>query len=424
MRLVQLRRIPPLSPPERFFLAHLADDPPLPAGPGPAVNGRFWQTVLSLARFHHLGGLLYARRRQWPWWEDAPEFLRRSLRQLHVQTALRNTLYLQELGRVMDGLAASDIHPVVLKGAALLLTALPDPGQRPFADIDLLIGRDELDRAAAAMRELGYEVDETVRSEYFYRRHHFHLIFRHPESTWRCFELHWDLSLPIMDTNLQAEAIRRRARPLSFEGRTLLVPAPADFLLHLCQHAALNAFSILAQIRDVQALVSVNGPADLDPEGLWRRAAESRLRRATVGCLSLARLFGKSPLLEQLERTRPRLGADGWFWPLLRPELVLRRQLLVSVAGNRALAMQRRDRLSDRLAYIRRLLAGSYMDMSEEGVPEQRVPWQVPRRISRHGAKVMARTFLYLLLARLGWEVAPEARARPVAITRPEPNDG
>ena len=57
-------------------------------------------------------------------------YLANSARMLFMQSAV---------DRVVNALSARDISSVLLKGAALIETVYPDPGQREMLDLDVLV---------------------------------------------------------------------------------------------------------------------------------------------------------------------------------------------------------------------------------------------------------------------------------------------
>ncbi len=305
---MRLRRIPPLDAAERYFLALLAEPhPPLP----PAADETFWARVLDLAARHRLGEFLHVRRAA-TLRADWPAAARAKARRWYVENSLRNTRFHTELTRVAAALRGDGLAPVLLKGGALLLTVYNDPAERPFGDMDLLVRPEELEAAAAIMRRLDYRLDEAYQPESFYRAHHYHLIFRHAARPWLCFEIHWDLSLPVMDVTFNADGLRRRAVLAGRDDLEILVPSPGDALLLLALHAGLNGFARLGLIRDVATLADTD-PARLAAGDLWRAAQIGRLAVPLATSLNLARLFGGEGA-DRLLAARPR----PWHGKLLR----------------------------------------------------------------------------------------------------------
>jgi len=435
---LRLKRIAPLDPVENFFLGLLPDPARLAApgglaatpGPGPLSpalpadrSPRFWDRLLSLADSHRLAGYFYSRHHRQRWWRECPPPVQEALREWHVQTSFRNEFFTRDLKKVLPRLAEAGVVPILLKGPALNLTVFDDPGERSYADIDLLIRPAELETVHRILRDLGYQVDETTQSEAFYRRHHFHLIFRRPDRPWCCFEIHWDLAIPLMDTRLQADELRRRATTTSLAGCPVRLLAPEDLLLHLCLHTSLSAFSVLAQIRDIHAVL-VHPGWRIGPEVFWDRAQRYRILNPAAACLELARLFGPVPALTEVTAARPPWRAGAAVLSLLRPQTVLRQRLRSSAAGGRAISLRRRDRWLDHLVYLGRQILPSPADLGLNGHPLAAGAQTRKRRFSLAGLLVSLRTVVYLLLARLGWEVEPVFRNRGPLVPGSEPNRG
>ncbi len=397
---MRLRAIPPADPAERYLLALLAREPAEP----PARDAD-WRRLLDLAVAHRVAEHLYARRLRGGWWQAWPAAARAELRHSYVQSSLRNERYREELLRLLPALGARDITPVLLKGAALNLTVCGDPAERSYGDVDLLVRRSELDGAAAVLRDLGYALDVRYQSEQFYRNHHYHLIFRRPDRPWLCFEVHWDLTLPMMDAGIDAGALRARAEPASLNGLTALVPAPEDLLLHLSLHAAVNAFGRLGQVLDV-ATVAARRREVVDAARLWARAREWRVAAPLQGSLALAPLFGPCPEARLLLAAGPGTRGSPLARALLRPVSLLRQRPLRSAAGATAIALWRRDRERDRWRYLARQFVPSTAEIAMDGHPSAVADGgRLPRPL--RGASVALRATAWALLALAGWEVEP-----------------
>lgn len=414
---MRVRRRPPPAAAERYFLALLGTPrPPLPA----VADDPFWRSVLDLAARHRLDEFLHARRAE-ALRRDWPAAARAAVRVRYAETALRNARFQAELTRVASALHAHGLAPVLLKGGALLLTVYADPAERPFGDLDLLVRRDELDAATSAMQGLGYRLDETYRSASYYRAHHYHLIFRHAVHPWLCFEIHWDLSLPVMDVAFDAEGLRRRARPAGRAEPEVLVPSPADALLLLALHAGINRFAILGLIRDVAALAETD-PSQLNADDLWRAARSSHLTVSLANSLHLARFFGGDGP-QRLLFARPRPHRSGLLRRILRPEIVLRQDLLRFTAGGGAASVLRRDDWAGRRAQLRRMVWPSSADL------DMAAPQATGHGVARlwynrrYGLGAALRSALWTALVLAGWDLE-RSESPPSARPGPGPEDG
>ncbi|MFH1844022.1 MAG: nucleotidyltransferase family protein [bacterium] len=407
---MRLQKIPPLTAAESFFLSALRPAGADPAQAAAGTNDRFWHQFQTLMQAHHLGGFLFNQFRGDTWQEIVPAPILATLRQQHIQTEFRNTIFRRELHQILEAFSQRNIVPILLKGAALNLSIYDDLGERASADVDLLVRTDELDLASDIMRRVGYRLDESSLDEAFYRQHHYHLIFRHEQMSWCCFELHWDLTLPLMDIRFNAAEVRERAVDTQLDGLPVQLPSPDDMLLHLSQHTGLNAFNILAQIRDIERVIA-HFPDDLDPREFWQRAERFRFLTVATVCLELASIFDTHPHRELLMRHQPAPAPDLPLWPLIRLESILRQRALSSAAGGRAVAMLRRDRTRDRWAVLRRQIFPSQADLHLDGRGTEILARSDRRQFSWAGLGESFRTLILVLLARGGWEVEPVDRA-------------
>ncbi|GAB4524424.1 MAG: hypothetical protein Fur0018_07970 [Anaerolineales bacterium] len=86
-----------------------------------------------------------------------PAGLLDSLAPAYYETLARNTLLLQELGRILEAFEQAGIEVIVLKGAALAQTLYEDIGLRPMSDIDLLVRPEDVWRVWKIICSLGYQ---------------------------------------------------------------------------------------------------------------------------------------------------------------------------------------------------------------------------------------------------------------------------
>jgi hypothetical protein len=168
---------------------------------------------------------------------------------------------------------------VLLKGAALRLTAYRDSAERLFADIDVLVPRDSLQIAVAALVEADYEPESEDRNK-LYLEHHHHLILRKAQGF--VVEVHWALEPATSPFRLDAAAFLRDAREVTTPGGTpARVPGPEHMVLHLSHQNLEDGFSQLRRLVDVDRVIA-NAP-DFD----WPRLAAEATRMRVQGLVAL-----------------------------------------------------------------------------------------------------------------------------------------
>lgn len=121
-----------------------------PGGATPAWSDLEWRLALAAAAAHGVSPLLW-KYSSWthPSWQ-------RFLESQHEHVAIRHARITALLEHI-DALArAAGMAMTPLKGAALHALGIYVPGDRPMADIDLLINERDVDAATGLMRAIGY----------------------------------------------------------------------------------------------------------------------------------------------------------------------------------------------------------------------------------------------------------------------------
>ncbi|MCP4573769.1 MAG: nucleotidyltransferase family protein [bacterium] len=183
-----------------------------------------------------------------------------------AQARARTTQLLLELERLAPALEAAACRPVVLKGAALALSHYRDPAERWFVDLDVLVAPDKVDRACAALGELGYRTLETHVPVKLYDEFHLHRILEGPGNT--VVEIHWALTLPGSVYAYDTDGVRERACEAALGGTTCRVAAPEDQVLHAVYQHVADGYADLRRVLDLELL-----SRSMD-ETAWRRVAD------------------------------------------------------------------------------------------------------------------------------------------------------
>lgn len=229
-----------------------------PGGAMPTWNDLEWRLAMAAAVGHGVSPLLW-KHSGWahPHWQ-------RFLENQHEQVAIRHARITALLKRI-DALArVGDLALTPLKGSALHALGIYAPGDRPMADIDLLVHEDDVDAAIKLMQEIGY-----VRSFDHWR----HLVFKPAMGTPPAvlgehrdtpvnIELHTRIRerLPVSVID-----ITERIRPRNREPGLNPYPSRGALLAHLLLHAAGNICGRslrLMHLHDIALLGRSMQPAD------------------------------------------------------------------------------------------------------------------------------------------------------------------
>lgn len=165
-------------------------------------------------------------------------------------TALTRTLQLVE---VMKRLRAIGVRSIVLKGPAIGMVAYGDASMRTFADIDLLLWRDDLGRARDVLLLHGYDRDYPQRAEPALIRNGHALEF---SGAGPKVELHWTLLSRHLQFKFDEDEIWNEAVTTLLAGETMNVLAPHHHFLFLCAHGAKHEWERIRWVCDVAQLAA------------------------------------------------------------------------------------------------------------------------------------------------------------------------
>lgn len=169
------------------------------------------------------------------WWNlrGAPieEGDRRALREEYTQAWIRHQHAVARVGPLLAALHREGIRTLLLKGAALSLTAYDRPGLRPFGDIDVLVARDDADRARGVIEHRGWvpirrlppALMSVVPS------------LNYTDADGVDLDLHWS-ALAECTASGADRGFWERSLPLRFGGETTRALCPTDQLLQVCVH--------------------------------------------------------------------------------------------------------------------------------------------------------------------------------------------
>jgi hypothetical protein len=155
-------------------------------------------------------------------------------------------------------------------------------------DIDVLVGREDLTRAAAILSGLGYALQYCNVEEVDYTQHHHLRPMARPDGV--RVEIHWAIAQPALPFAIDVKGLWERARPAEIAGAEVLVLSPEDLLLHPCLHASFtHGFRVgLRACWDILETVNHYGQA-IDWDLVVRRAQAWGIGRYVYLTLRLVR---------------------------------------------------------------------------------------------------------------------------------------
>jgi hypothetical protein len=252
------------------------------------LPSRTWEAAVALALRHGVAPLLH-RRLQAEGMLDmvAPTVVDR-LEKARRATALDNLRMYGDFKRVAHALGEAGIPLIVLKGLHLAELVYRDISLRPMADLDILVPREQLRRALAALSARGYRHNEMlVASEQAMSGLKEITAIRAASGT--SVDVHWGLNTirePIADS---LQEIWRCARPVRLGDSDTLAMPPELLLVYVCAHyACANCFvSDARSLCDVAEIVRTE-PA-LDWQAVVMHGSRHGWTRGVAAALRLAR---------------------------------------------------------------------------------------------------------------------------------------
>ncbi len=152
-----------------------------------------WQLVTSLSIEHGVAPLIYRKLSAFGDPQSIPEQVQLFFQEKYYESAAKNVLLLDELGKVLSCLKNAGIQVILLKGVSLVRKIYPDVALRPMMDIDLLVHPGEITKVARIIKKAGYEEQKST----------YHVVFWGGPQNSTVLEIHWNL----MSSNLNSATV-------------------------------------------------------------------------------------------------------------------------------------------------------------------------------------------------------------------------
>lgn len=197
-------------------------------------SGQDWEAIIDDAAAQWVTPLLYRWLTQSMEPGELPRAVVDSVRRQVAHLAAQNLILLGELRALLRVFAGSGVPCVPLRGPALAALLYGDATSRPMGDLDLLVRREDLDRVARVLRELGFR--EIDRRPGFARQYSYTLEFFREMPPSLLVEPHWTLAYPPFCERLDMDAVWNRCVQGRIGDMNTVLLHPDDLVLHLCLH--------------------------------------------------------------------------------------------------------------------------------------------------------------------------------------------
>jgi hypothetical protein len=143
----------------------------------------------------------------------------------------------QELEKILESLTNKKIKFMPSKGVVLSNIVYPSPGVRPFADMDFLIQKSDLNKIKEELHRLGYELISPLEEEIDIKCG-YGLNFLKKGKIPFCVELHWDIRVYELKKliRIDIEKMWENAKLVKIRNTEVFIQSPEDLFLHLCFH--------------------------------------------------------------------------------------------------------------------------------------------------------------------------------------------
>lgn len=252
-----------------------------------------WDACFRRAEEHQVLPLIYRSLGALEF-QGVPPEVQAKLKASFKENAVRNMLFVTELGRLLRLLGEAGVRVIPLKGVTLADSLYGDPAMRACSDIDILVPADDALRARSLILAQGYK---SPFSEDFFAKHQFRTSADSPLLAERgglsyFLELHWTL---LQHSSKDAEAMSdlwSKARRHDFFGVEGYDLTPEWKFIYLAYHAAYHKWQSLKWVADINDLCAT---ASIDWDVMKEKAERFDLDLVVESTLAVcSALFGTS----------------------------------------------------------------------------------------------------------------------------------
>jgi hypothetical protein len=256
-----------------------------------ALTGNIdWAVLLTLAAAHSVRPQLIHALQKLDW-VNVPAEKKRSLLDFGRLHQARSLLFAAELIRVRDEFSQRAIRFATFKGPSLAAGLYGDLALREYNDIDLLVDKQKLAQAEAALGSLGYAPlfgGSLFRGAFLSYQKQYMFVREDPKLA---IDLHWDFTGISVPFPLAADEIWNALGTVDIGGQVVPTLARTNLALLLAGHGAKEGWRCLSWVADFAMFIEKH--RDLDWSDVLDRARRKRCGRSVlVGCRLAAQLLG------------------------------------------------------------------------------------------------------------------------------------
>ena len=236
-----------------------------------------WQALLELADSHGVLPLFFKK-----YSGQLPDTFVSRVRSQWIAAAFLTS----ELEGLLEQFSLHGLEVLPLKGPLLAQALYGSPGLRPSDDLDLLVQRQDFNKAQSLLIDLGFEP--------VYQTDDYHQAFQRRD-VW--VELHFSVAPPTSPA-MDLDRVWDRARVVQFRGQKARFFSNPDLLIYLIIHGVKHEFARLIWVLDVaRALADLS---DHDLNEVFKVAKALGIEGAFLTTCELARYSSDTVLPAQV----------------------------------------------------------------------------------------------------------------------------
>lgn len=264
----------------------------------PDLSIETWRGWLESLEEHGLSSLLFSHLRTCDSGIRPPAEIFSALRTTYFAGVARIMVRRTQLDNILKRFAAKEIASLVLKGAALGEMVYDDVFQRPSADIDILVSKEDYEKARGVLLDSGYRSKRGDRSRQMgWSCDEEFMPAADDEERQYVVELHWALTSDVqLLSKIETDGLFGRAEGIPGLNQAIQVLHPVDALVYACLHLVYKHINELRLIwlYDIHLLA-----AQIERHGLWQETValsqQWQARLALKTSLELSRHWFRTP---------------------------------------------------------------------------------------------------------------------------------
>ena len=223
-----------------------------------------------------------------------------SFRAAYQAIAQRNMMMSAELIRIMRLLEENGIEAVAFKGPVLAQMAYGDITLRQYADLDILVRKEDIYRVDSLLRDQGYErlleLTEAQERVWIKFAHDMGLICRRRKIH---FEMHWSLLDEDYPLQIDLEDFWRKRQAVPVNGNAIPAFSTENLLYYLCIHGSKHLWERIEWIKDIDLLLRGN---EVDWRDILRRSKDTGFEKMVYLGLLLSTSLFDTPLPQNIQK--------------------------------------------------------------------------------------------------------------------------